>query len=40
MTATQAISQVDVTAKINEADIYQSMGLIDEAIEIYHVESL
>ncbi len=35
MTVTQASLQVDVTAKINEADVYQSMGLIDEAIDIY-----
>ncbi len=35
MEATQMSGELNVDAKINEADVYQSMGLIDEAIDIY-----
>ena len=35
MDAMQTKVPVDINAKINEADVYQSMGLIDEAIGIY-----
>ncbi len=35
MDAIRMNSPVDVDAKVNEADVYRSMGLIDEAIDTY-----
>jgi len=36
MDAIQVNEEINVDAKINEADVYQSMGLIAEAIQIYN----